>query len=583
MTTTVKVATTKPLPQAPTVFVLDTIPGLPKSGVSFAASSVGYTSRVYGINASTGVIVTDTALVTGNVTDTVFIANAPGQYVPEISLIIVPIASAVNATQSANTSPAFYAPVYVAPSITAFTATVTYIDSMKVTGYVLVGNGGPALVQFQWFDSLGTLQYQSPNQVMFSSGPASSSRTGLKPGTKQTIKMIANTLGVGQDADTISAYTLPVPAASPSVDSTAKTKTTVDLYFSFLTNGTWNESKIDSFVIFENGVVVASVYQPIGNATNGSYAVHRTGRTPGTTYTYTGYVRNKFGIVTTIPVFNVTTIAPYPAATGTIGWDNSYATKVEWNDCMYNVPIGTAYYAMSFRKVSPGLTPWSTTPIGMQTGNGNFPVVTISGLEPSSLYEFKLMNYNEDSVYWESAVKTAQTTAAGQPQVNGITIDQLDQWSVSGTVVCEGNGTDAEEHHQLLLLSNGQTTPVETSATISVGNGAAVVPFSHALPSVGYYEERATVTEVGNINPYSVSKFFNNIGTGVAEVSFDDLRPMLLSRVWNLSDPSNPTLLGEGYTLEQVTEMFSGLIVALEPMNDYYRKTFGGKIYFPQK
>jgi hypothetical protein len=186
-------------------------------------------------------------------------------------------------------------------------------------------------------------------------------------------------------------------------------------------------------------------------------------------------------------------------------------------------------------------------------------------------------------VYWESAVKTAQTTAAGQPQVNGITIDQLDQWSVSGTVVCEGNGTDAEEHHQLLLLSNGQTTPVETSATISVGNGAAVVPFSHALPSVGYYEERATVTEVGNINPYSVSKFFNNIGTGVAEVSFDDLRPMLLSRVWNLSDPSNPTLLGEGYTLEQVTEMFSGLIVALEPMNDYYRKTFGGKIYFPQK
>ena len=40
MTTPIKVATTKPLPQTPTVFVLDTIPGLPKSGVSFAASSV---------------------------------------------------------------------------------------------------------------------------------------------------------------------------------------------------------------------------------------------------------------------------------------------------------------------------------------------------------------------------------------------------------------------------------------------------------------------------------------------------------------------------------------------------------------
>jgi hypothetical protein len=134
-----------------------------------------------------------------------------------------------------------------------------------------------------------------------------------------------------------------------------------------------------------------------------------------------------------------------------------------------------------------------------------------------------------------------------------------------------------------LLLSNGQTTPVETSATISVGNGAAIVPFTHTLPVTGYYEERATITEVGNINPYSVSKFFNTIGTGIAEVSFDEIRPMLLSRAWNLSDPSSPTLLGEGYTLEEAAKMFPSLIVALEPMDDYYRKTFGGKIYFPQR
>jgi hypothetical protein len=440
MTTTVKVATTKPLPQVPTVFFLDTVPGLPKSGFVIAASSVGYPSYVYGINANTGVIVTDSVMVTGNSTDTVFVPNTPGQYIPEMIFVIVPIASAVNATQSANTSPAFYAPTYTLPQITTLAATVVYIDSVKITAYDVVGNGGPVVAQTQLCDSVGALLYQWPSQVLFSSGNVAVSKTGLKPGTKYVVKHTVSTPGVGQDTASVSFYTLAVPAATLSVDSTPYTKTTTDLYFGMVTNGLWNESIIDSLVVFKDGVLFKKVYQPIGTATSGSYLVSVTGLVPGTTHSYTAYVRNKFGILTWVSAFNVTTIAPYPAATGTIGWDNSYATKVEWNDCMYNVPVGTAYYAMSFRKTWPATTSWATVPIGTKTGSGNFPVITVSGLDPSSLYEFKLISYNEDSVYWESAVKTAQTTAAGQPQVNGITIDQLDQWSVSGTVVCEGHG-----------------------------------------------------------------------------------------------------------------------------------------------
>lgn len=559
-------------------------PWLPSSQVLFDYSAPGLTWMVRGRCAPLYTVCTDTVFITdASGIGSLDLPNAPGQVMPDgfIEFQIVgtppPGINPVGQTASWNS---FVAPNYTLPS-TMITTSVVYVDSVEITVTDSLGTGGPAIATTILYDSVNTVIHQWSQQLITGPTTGTLSTTNLVPGAKHRVVRKLSTANVGQDTASVTFYTSPVPAATGTIDSTPVTKTTIDIYIGMQTNGSWAGSVIDSLVVFDGTTAVAKVGHPIGSNATGQYHVTLANLTAGTTHTFSGYLKNVFGRISLFNAFNVTTSPADPVATLDWGIADQYPAKTVWRDISYNVPVGTATYAMPFRKVYPSTTAWDTFPIGMYSGSGTFADITVTPLSDLSSYEFKLVAWNADGIPYEnSVVKTVSTLAAQQPKVNDVTTDQVTTSSVSGNVIGEANGTNSEESHKLFQIVSGNANQLQASAITLVGTDAFTVPYSFPLTGIGYYEARGQVAKVGNINPHAFSRFFNNTVLGIKELTFDELRSQLISSAY---DGITGQWLAEKMLPLDLLALYPGRPLVIVPDDPYYREVFKGKLYTQTK
>ncbi len=458
------------------------------------------------------------------------------------------------------------------PKIGAFAATVIYVDSIKVVSIDTLGNTGPMQLDYVLCDSnevpLRTQSFVTSTAI----SARSVSERNLDPGTKYVYKHADRATNAPTDTARIVLYTLPIPFANVTVTG-ATTQSLVNLTFTISTNGPWGGSIIDSLVVL-NDTLIKAIGHPIGLAMSGTYSLVVTGLTPGSQQTFTGYVKNHAGYKSPFTI-TVTMVNPDPAATGTLGNADTYPARIVLPYATYNVPAQSADYKIVKRMVYPNSLSWDSIPLGTKTGSGNFADIIIAPLDVLSSYEIKLWSRNASGVIWESLPLTVATLAAQQCKVNFVTAS-YNANSVWGEVKGNGNGTNSEASEQLFLINNGTPSLLEFSNPVAVGTEEFTISYTHALPSIGYYEERGKVAKVGDINPHSMSKFFNNTALGIEELDFDkDIRPLILSSAYTYEGK----LLASGMYLDDLQKELKGELVIVVPDDEHYAKEFKGKSY----
>jgi hypothetical protein len=465
------------------------------------------------------------------------------------------------------------------PKIGSFVTTVIYVDSVKAVSVDTVGNTGSMLLEYALCDSNEVILYQWPNTVGTTTGSYAKSKTGLQPGTKYVFKHKVSAANAATDTDRITFYTLGVPNTSVTHTQT-KTKTTIDVNFTLTTNGTWAGSVADSLVLFDGTTLVAAVKQPIGTLTSGNYLVQIDSLDPGTPHALSGYVKNVFGGITPITTFTVTTDPIALAGDPSWGYlQQEGPTKISLNQATFTTPSGTVQeYLVAKRKTLPNTTSWDTLVVesGLTASSGTLGKKTMGGLDPTSRYEFQLMLRSQDGdIKANATINWENTMVPQQPKINDVTTDQINLNTVNGEVIGQANGTDAEESHKLFQITGGNPNQLASSNVVPVGMDDFTVAYSFPLPGTGYYEVRGKVAALGDINPYGLSEFFNNTALGVEEVSFDEIRPMLISSAYD----KQGRLLASGKFPAELMDMFPGMDLLITPDDAYYLATKKGKLY----
>ncbi len=461
------------------------------------------------------------------------------------------------------------------PKIGAFAATVIYVDSIKVVSIDTLGNTGPMQLDYVLCDSnevpLRTQSFVTSTAI----SARSVSEWNLDPGTKYVWKHKVSALNALPDTARIVVYTAGIPNSGVSVTSVA-TQTIDSLHFAISTNGNWAGSVADSLIVFDGTTLIASVYRPIGSQSTGNYLLVKTGFTPGSTHIFNGYVRNHAGGITTFTI-TVTFTAPDAAATATLGLADAYPARIVLRNCTYNVPVNSADYKVLRRMAYPSTTVWDSIPQGIKSGAGNFADITIAPLDVLSSYEIKIWCKNNSGVIWETPVLTVATLEAKDPKIQFVNlVDNTPTTQVEGTIVSQSNGSNSEVSEGLYFITGGQPNLVEQTGPVGVGTDASTVPFSHPLSQVGYYEDRAKIAKVGDINPDGESAFFNNISTGnVQKLTFDDIRPLIKSSAYT----QDGKLLASNLLPKELVDLFPEDLIIIVPDNVYYAKKFGGKTH----
>lgn len=356
--------------------------------------------------------------------------------------------------------------------------------------------------------------------------------------------------------------------AQPSVSGTNKSQTKYQISFDIgiITNGSYQESIVDSLVLFENGVEF--LRQGIWVTNSQVFPIVRTGKKAGSIYSYSGYIKNRFGHKVWITPFSITTLAPSQGFVPV--WGSNLVQTPNIIECFNigytNVDAGNVL--LDVRK--KGTQAWETFSSGSILGTGNIFSILVPNRAGNTTYELRLRGMSVDSlVLVNSDIREVTTFAALPPLLQQIVITGLVNNTVTGIATGDGNGTATQGLVELREVQGGVGILQDATLMFTLGTGSFEIPFMFQSLNHGSYELRAIVSEKETgANPYAISKFFSNTISGVEEISEE---AFLQNLAWNLYDLTGK-FVTTGSRAELLRKKFGGKMLLLSPVDAGFKK-----------
>lgn len=561
----VKTARTKPLPEPASVTLINTVPRLSHSMIIVSYSSVGYQSMIYGLRANNGQSITDTIIVSGTGVDTLRIANNPGQVIPAGFPVIQPMIQGIPAVQG-GTWNSFTAPSLIKPELGLWTVDYRGVDSLRASiSIVNAGNGGPITIRSSIKEEHGSWSHNFANTT---GNSLTAAKGDLLSNTYYRITAIAES-SAGSDTASVLVNTNQITAPLVTISNTQKTKNSVSFKINVDPNGNFVGSTVSEVGLVENSDTVT--YQTFFQVA-GALSVNKTGKTPSTTYTYKGWVKNDAGLVTTFPQFSITTDPPVQAIAPQWGslWVES-PSHISIRSIGYSVVNGDEAQLLGMIR-KDGTTAWDTVIIqGGLTGSGTLNA-NFNGLIGGTKYWFKIATKSSDGHLAVNNTEKWEITIAPQsPDVFEIVINSLNEYAVSFTIPGNGNGTLTTLKVELYEVSTGF---LMESQSVSVGTGNFTHNGNFSSLDLGTeYEIRVTVSGPNNSNPMAISKRFKTLGTtGGIDPRFADGYENIQYVAYNTLGQ----ILGYG-SKKELLQQFKNQVIFIGPRDEELLKKFGVK------
>lgn len=566
--------TTLPSPQQATATIIKTVPGIPQSMVIYSYSAIGASWRFFGQAAAFPFSsLTDTVILTGTGTDTLYVPTSANQIVPKGVIAFEPLLNGSGVTGiSGNYWNVFTVPGYTVPTITSTTVSNITQDSFQVKSYIAVGNGGPVTVRTKLYNATGnTLVYTWPNQVITTDGYVVNSRNGLSTNTSYMIKVSAGNTS-GTDDDSIVATTLQVSAPKATVTATATTLTSYSVTVKVEANGIWSNSRINRVYITDQDGTDSVIVSVTDTA---SMTFLRLNKVSNTSYTVSIVAKNVAGLTVSTGNFNVVTMSPRIPNMPQLGSAlvsnepssvllKSVSYSVASNDTM-TILVGVRQDGTSYVDTVIG--------VGNLRGSGTIDIL-VSNLMGGTKYWFQVFGKSMDNtVRGNGQEKYSITVAPANPDVKDVIITQLAVSSVSGYSTFNGEGTPAQGKIELYQSGIYQTGTAVTSG--GTGEFSQNFYFS-SLGANAYFELRAIAAEVGGNNAVAVSKFFSTSPNGVEEIESEIYLETVPMFAWDL----NGKLLGYGLRSELQKQDFgfgTPTLIIIGPQDKSLRNRYHGK------
>ncbi len=502
----IKTCRTKPNEQPISVAYIGIAPGLPKSGIKFIASSIGLSSYVYGVNGGTGNPITDTTYVTGNVTDTVFVANNPGQIVPEILLVIKSVFTNSSNIAAAN-SPSFTAPNYSNPTMVVGTITKTSSSVTIPISVTSIGNGGIPVLRILMKDTSTVIDtfitITAPGNYTFS-------RTGLKSNHwHSTMLSLLNPFGMGDSTfHLIKTNNVNPPSATIQLGAAGLTIYTVNVTTN--TNGALDSSAIAVTRYYEDNVLVDSVLGAASSFT-------RTNRASSTIYYGKVQVVNLAGLSAWSTTVSITMQHVDPNQSPYIYDLFADGTDLRVTGIYFGAsPGNTSTPRLMCRDMMTGFVDTGTVATGL-TGTGSIPEYIFTNRVGNHRYQVTVFDDSPAGRVW------GNTREQNMPPPSDVVIGGIVQEQVSTTatmlgihVFGSGEGNDSPILKLWLYQNNVQIGSV-FSTVVNSGMFDYEYVWDNLQPSTEY-KVIAEISATGSATSSTFGFFYTDAMSGLSEI-----------------------------------------------------------------
>jgi hypothetical protein len=413
-----------------------------------------------------------------------------------------------NSTFTTTASPVISA---VASSVTSVSATITWTTDQSSSSAVNYGT------------STG---YGSSGSGAGSVTSHSVTLTGLTPGTQYDFDLVSTNGSGGTTTSGNFTFTTTPPPTISAVTATGITTTGATI--------TWTtDQNSSSSVNYGTTTGYGSTTSAAGSVM--SHSVTLTGLTAGTTYDYdvtsvngtTGSATSgNFSFVTTAvaPVISAVVVSGSTTTTATINWTTDQPSSSQ-------VFFGTT---TGYGSSSPLNSTLTTT-----------HSVTITGLSPTTTYDFDVASTNSFSLTATSTNSSFVTPAGVPPQVGYVVA-----WGITNTSAVVTWSTDVSANTQLAYgttMALGQLSTLQTTMAASHG-----VTLSNLIPGTQYYFQ-AMSTGANGATGSSAMMSFTTTGTApagppvISNVSVGSITNTSATITWTTDQPST-TLVNFGTT-----------------------------------
>lgn len=500
---------TKLAPQAPTITVLDTVPGLTHSWVRFTYTSVSAQARAFGRYRTTGAVATDTVVLaaTSGVAgmDSVLITHVPGAQIPSGFMVIESLNPSLGAVVSPNYWGTFTAPSYTYSHLTALTGSLQLQDSVRITAQVSLGTS-PAItkVRFSLYDTAGALVSASSAMTVGATGPVSYGFGHLGPDSRFTARVVL-TQTAGGDADSLPVATLAVLPPTVAVIGwlTTTTASGYTLAIAIKSNGSWQGSEVVSAEAVDQA---GSHDTTLSVADTDTVYLTVSGRSPNTAYAGQVTVMNGAGLSAT---------TTYSVLTDTVEVDGPPSFQYAVN----NNPSEVTLHGIVLH-IKPGHT---SRIVGVITDNtfGTVDTVLIAAIATSATAT--LPDFVYDSLYASHAycfsildLMGGGTVIPGnteclttQPSVpcimHDIVVDSVTSNQITVTVEATGGG---EPSQLTVRLYDQNSFQVGMDFSVSTWTGSVWMPFT--WPNLSPATTYTVWAEEARLNgSFPATKFIN--------------------------------------------------------------------------
>ncbi len=346
-----------------------------------------------------------------------------------------------NSASLSSTSPnSTFATTAGAPTISAVTATAITSTSATITW--TTNQAATSLVNYGTTTSYGS---QSPANTILVTAH-SVTLTGLTPGTLYDFDVVsANSASLSATSPNATFTTTAAPPVISAVTVSGITTTSATI--------TWTTDQASSSQVFYGTTTAYGSHSALNSALTTAHSVTLTGLTPGTLYDFDVVSTNGSSVSGTSPnaSFTTTAVAPVISAVTAAAITSSSATITWTTDQPSSSQV---FYG-------------ATTAYGSQsTLNSTLTTshsVTLTGLTPSTLYDFDVVSTNSASLSATSTNATFTTTAVA-PTISGVIVSTIT--TTSATISWTTNqATSSQVFYGTTTAYGSQSTLNNTLAT----------------------------------------------------------------------------------------------------------------------
>jgi hypothetical protein len=404
-----------------------------------------------------------------------------------------------NSTFTTTASPVISA---VASSVTSVSATITWTTDQSSSSGVNYGT---------------TTGYGSSGSGAGSVTSHSVTLTGLTPGTMYNFDLVSTNGSGGTTTSGNFTFTTTPPPAISAVTASGITSTGATI--------TWTTDQNSTSAV-NYGTTSSYGSTTSGTGSVMSHSVTLTGLTAGTTYDYdvtsvngstASATSGNFSFLTTpvAPVISAVVVSGSTTTTATINWTTDQPSSSQ-------VFFGTT---TGYGSSSPLNSTLTTT-----------HSVTITGLSPTTTYDFDVASTNSFSLTAVSGNFSFVTPAGVPPQVGYVVA-----WGITNTSAVVTWSTDVSANTQLAYgttMALGQLSTLQTTMAASHG-----VTLSNLIPGTQYYFQ-AMSTGANGATGSSATMSFTTTGTApvgppvISSVAVGSITNTSATITWTTDQPS---------------------------------------------